>query len=99
MKFIPLTKGVWRSLRDSAKLPVGRLHSFLPVPNLSYSTMKLAKRTALSLFAAFLLIAPLAARADAGAPGATMKVNRTLPQVQPPKTALEFSATPTVQEI
>jgi len=39
------------------------------------------------------------ASADAGAVVKPVKVNRTTPKVEPPKTGLEFSAKPTVQEI
>ena len=37
--------------------------------------------------------------AEVSPPAAVVKVNRTVPRVEPPKTALEFSARPTPQEI
>ena len=37
--------------------------------------------------------------ADSGVPASPVKVNRTVPQVEPPKAALEFSVNPSPQEI
>ncbi len=61
-----------------------------------------AKRLAVGYFILFILFvgysgSPLAAGADPSPPA--VQVNRTVPNVEPPKTVLEFSSSPTVEDI
>ena len=59
-----------------------------------------ANRVILSyLFAAVTICQITASPADPRVPAKVVQINRAVPNVEPPKTTLEFSASPTIQEI
>src|SRR5438093_320441 len=81
-----MKRSVYRKLRDTGKRVVAGYCIIAMMPT-GYAGAAQERR------------ATVAAPHTATTPEPVVKVNRTVPEVEPPNTTLEFSASPTPQEI